>query len=62
MLGIPLIIDRSGDEENEIGRYEWIKVYGTLFGMEDKAEELFQKTADQMKINNKVENKNERND
>lgn len=42
-LGIPVIIDRSGDEVNDLAKAEWIKVYGTLLGQEEQAEELFQK-------------------
>lgn len=40
-LGIPMIIDRSADEEEELGKTEWIKVYGVLFGCEETAEKLF---------------------
>ncbi len=41
-LGIPVFIDRSSSEENPLGRTEWIKVYGTLTGKEEEAEEAFQ--------------------
>ena len=41
-LGIPLVIDRSADEETELGRYEWLKVYGVLFGCEEETDALYQ--------------------
>ena len=40
-LGIPAIVDRSADEENELARYEWIKVYGAIFGKSDEAQKLY---------------------
>lgn len=40
-LGIPAIVDRSADEESELAQYEWIKVYGVLFGCTDKTDQLF---------------------
>lgn len=41
-LGIPLVIDRSADEETDLARYEWLKVYGVLFGCEEKTDALYQ--------------------
>ena len=40
-LGIPVIIDRSADEKSELARYEWIKVYGAIFGKSDEADKLY---------------------
>ena len=40
-LGIPAIIDRSQDEKSEIAKYEWIKVYGVIFGKSDEAQKLY---------------------
>lgn len=40
-LGIPVFVERSSYEPHALGRMEWIKVYGTLLGCEDKAEKLF---------------------
>ncbi|MBQ8305572.1 MAG: hypothetical protein IJX90_05060 [Blautia sp.] len=40
LLKIPMILDRSADEKEEAGSKEWARVYGTLFGAEEKAEEL----------------------
>ncbi|MCD7820285.1 MAG: hypothetical protein LUH07_14765, partial [Lachnospiraceae bacterium] len=42
MYGIPVIVDRSADEETELAQYEWIKVYGVLFDCEEEAEALFE--------------------
>lgn len=36
-LGIPVLVERSSYEENPLGRMEWIKLYGVLFGCEDEA-------------------------
>lgn len=41
MLDIPMIVDRSADEKTDLAKYEWIKVYGVLFGEEQKAVALF---------------------
>ena len=40
-LNIPVFIDRSIDEEDELAQAEWLKVYGAIFGCEDKAEEIY---------------------
>ena len=40
-LGIPVFVERSSYEPHALGRMEWIKVYGTLLGCEEKAEKLF---------------------
>lgn len=42
-LGIPVVIERSSYEENPLGRLEWIKFYGALFGKESEAESFFGK-------------------
>ena len=34
MLGVPMFVDRSADEESEEARLEWVKVYGVLFNCE----------------------------
>ena len=41
LLGIPVIVDRSEDEQTDLDKYEWIKVYGVLFGCEDQMNTLF---------------------
>lgn len=40
-LGIPVLVERSSYESNPLGRMEWIKLYGIIFGCEDRANELF---------------------
>ena len=40
-LGIPVLVERSSYEKDPLGRMEWIKLYGLLFGCEDKAQQLF---------------------
>ena len=42
-LQIPMLIDRSGDEVNDLAKAEWIKVYGVLLGEEEKADAIYQK-------------------
>ena len=42
-LGIAVLMDQSSNEEHPLGRVEWIKLYGTLLGEEEKAEEIFRK-------------------
>ena len=41
LLGIPVIVDRSEDEQTDLAKDEWIKVYGVLFGCEDQMNNLF---------------------
>lgn len=41
-LGIPVVVDRSSSEESPLGRLEWVKFYGTLFGKEDEANSFFE--------------------
>jgi iron complex transport system substrate-binding protein len=40
-LEIPVIVERSSYETHPLGRVEWIKVYGLLFGLEAEAEAFF---------------------
>lgn len=40
-LGIPVLVERSSYETDPLGRMEWIKLYGILFGCEERANELF---------------------
>ncbi|MCI6005962.1 MAG: hypothetical protein MRZ60_10100 [Blautia sp.] len=40
LLNIPMIVDRSEDEENEMAKAEWLKAYGVLFDCSDLAAEL----------------------
>lgn len=45
-LGIPVIVETSSYESDPLGRLEWIKLYGVLFGTVDKAEEFFDREAE----------------
>lgn len=40
-FGTPVLVERSSYERHPMGRSEWIKLYGALFGKEEKAEQLF---------------------
>ncbi|MCD8014845.1 MAG: ABC transporter substrate-binding protein [Lachnospiraceae bacterium] len=42
-FGIPVLVERSSYESHPMGRTEWIKLYAVLLGLEDEAEELFDK-------------------
>ena len=50
-LDVPMLVDRSADEETELGKREWIKVYGALFGCTEQTDSLFQKAVDAAKKN-----------
>lgn len=41
-LGIPMLVDRSADEEEPLAQAEWMLVYGVLFGCEEQAEAWYQ--------------------
>ena len=40
-LGIPVVVEMSSYEEHPLGRLEWIRFYGTLFGTEETADAYF---------------------
>ena len=40
-LGIPVLIERSTYEPHPLGRLEWIKLYGLLFGKSDAADSFY---------------------
>ncbi len=40
-FGIPVLVERSSYESGPLERMEWIKLYGTLLGKEDTAEQVF---------------------
>ena len=42
-----MIVDRSEDEKDDQAKAEWIKVYGVIFGCEDQANALYDKTVQQ---------------
>lgn len=41
VLGIPILVEKSSYEKNPLGRLEWIKLYGLLYGKEEAAENFF---------------------
>ena len=41
-LEVPVIVDRSAQEEDDLAKAEWIKVYGALFGCEEEADKIFE--------------------
>ncbi len=40
-LGIPVMVERSSYEKDPLGRLEWIKLYGILYGKEAEAKDYF---------------------
>lgn len=40
-FGIPVLVERSSYESHPLGRMEWIKLYGALWGKEVAAEDFF---------------------
>ena len=41
-LGIPSLVEDSSRESHPLGRVEWVKIFGVLFGLEDEAEQYFE--------------------
>lgn len=41
-LGIPVLVERSSYEKHPLGRLEWIKLYGVLFGKEEEAKRCYE--------------------
>lgn len=41
-LDIPVLIDRSEDEKDQLAEKEWIKVYGALYGAQEQADSLYE--------------------
>ena len=52
-LNVPVVIDRSAQEEDELAQAEWIKVYGALFGCDEEAEKIFEKIEKEAEKNGK---------
>ena len=55
-LGITVFVDKSSYEEHPLGRLEWIKLYGLLFGKSDWANAFFERQIE--KLNFTVESEN----
>ena len=51
-IGIPVLVEQSSYEASPLGRLEWIKLYGVLYGKEEEANSVF---AQQVKRANAVE-------
>ena len=45
-LGIPVLVETSSYETHPLGRLEWIKLYGILFGRYEEAEAYFDEQAE----------------
>ena len=54
-LGIKNIIEKSFAESHPLGRTEWIKVYGVIFGKEKEANEVFNKEAKKIEALKNIE-------
>ena len=52
-LAVPVVIDRSAQEEEELAQAEWVKVYGAFFGCEEEAEKIFEKKVKEAEKNGK---------
>ena len=48
-LGIPVLVEQSSYESEPLGRTEWVKFYGAMFGMEQQAQALFEEQVAQTK-------------
>ncbi|MDD3370100.1 MAG: ABC transporter substrate-binding protein [Lachnospiraceae bacterium] len=48
-IGIPVFVDYSSYEEHPLGRLEWIRLYGVLFGEEKAAEAYFNQQEEVLK-------------
>ncbi len=47
-LGIPVLVETSSYEKTPLGRLEWIKLYGVLFGKEEEAEDFYRKESEKI--------------
>lgn len=47
---IPVIVELSSYEEHPLGRLEWIKLYGALYGREDEVDEYFNEQVKKINI------------
>lgn len=52
-LDVPVIIDRSAQEEDELAQAEWIKVYGAIFGCDEQAKKIFDEKVEEAEKNGK---------
>lgn len=54
-LGITVFVDKSSFEEHPLGRLEWIKLYGLLFGKADEAKSFFDRQVEKLDIDSDFE-------
>lgn len=40
-LGLSIVLDQPAEEDHPLARVEWAKLYGAIFNLEDKAEEVY---------------------
>ena len=40
-IGVDVVLDQSAQEDHPLARVEWAKLYGAIFNLEEKAEEVF---------------------
>ena len=40
-LGLRIVLDQSAEEDHPLARVEWAKLYGAIFNLEEKANEVF---------------------
>ena len=45
-FGVPVLVDHASHEATPLGRMEWIKLYGVLFGKEAQAEAVYEAQAE----------------
>lgn len=55
-FGIPVMVERSSYETHPLGRTEWVKLYGALLGLEDRAEKVFSEQAEKLAAVEGLEN------
>ena len=48
-LGIRVMVERSSYEKHPLGRLEWIKLFGILFGKQQQADDYFNKQVKRVK-------------
>ena len=55
-LGIKTVVERSSYEAHPLGRTEWVKVFGTLLGLEKEADEVFAREVEKISALEALEN------
>ncbi|MBR4232732.1 MAG: ABC transporter substrate-binding protein [Oscillospiraceae bacterium] len=55
-LGVKTVVERSSYEAHPLGRTEWVKLFGTLLGLEKEAEEVFAREVEKISALESLEN------